>query len=620
MDAHAAAPALAAAVHVEVPGTRVVTVAHREAFLDALAAERWSLVVVSFDSSAYPGLEALRDAAHFSAAPRIGVGSWPQPDAVAQALRSGAQDLVARTRMDLFAARVAALLKGEPSFPEEQLAATADDARAALPEREAVLVLDRQWRVIDCSSGVTDVLGHGPADLLGQPLEVLFAGVPSADEFLARLRDCSDHAVHGDSVWMLRRDGLQMWAEVSCVADLAADGEPRQFRLTLRDATLHYRATQSVRHQADSAVAAAAGRNLFLGSIAHELRGALSPITTSAAVLERGASGVAQQERLVGIIRRNATSAARLVEDLLTFSTASENKLLMRHGEVDLHQLVADCTEAAQQHAAAGKVRLQFDADAAPGAARIECDADRIRQVVVNLIGNALKFTPPGGAVRVRIAGGPAGVDIEVSDNGAGIDPATLPFIFEPFEQGGTDITASYGGFGLGLAICAAIAKQHGGSISAASAGRGHGATFRLSLPRDTGDAAVADHASRDRKALHVLYVEDNHDAADAMRYALTKLGWKMTHAPSCASARELVLDGDLPFDVILADLGLPDGSGLDLGRELCRYLPVVALTAYGAPLGMEGFVSQLIKPAEMTEVQRALLAAAAMHRKASVH
>lgn len=485
-------------------------------------------------------------------------------------------------------------------------------ATAWIADRCAMVLLDRGWRVTDCSPGVLPVLGYQPGDLVGQPLEALFDGIPEAAGVLQRLRT-GDTAQ--ESTWMPRRDGLRLWAELTCVADRSGDGEVQRFCLTIRDATLQYRASQAVRNQADVAAAAAAARNLFLGSIAHELRGALAPISTSALVLERQAVDATQQGRLVEIIRRNTASAARLVEDLLTFSTASENKLRMSHEEVDLHRLVAECVDAAQHHAATARVGLRVELGATATQARLRCDADRIRQVVVNLIGNALKFTPAGGQVTVRTSGEADGLCIEVVDTGAGIDPAVLPFIFEPFEQGGADVTARFGGFGLGLAICAAIARQHGGEITAASGGRGKGATFRLSLPR---------HGKREQPVpeaatFHVLYVEDNPDAADAMRYALTTLGWKMTHTGTCAGARELVRDHGDDFHVVLADLGLPDGSGLELGEELGRRLPVVALTAYGAPLGMQGFASQLIKPAEIGEVQRALLRAVAVHRSAAV-
>lgn len=388
--------------------------------------------------------------------------------------------------------------------------------------------------------------------------------------------------------------------------------------LTVRDATLQYRASQSLRGQADAAADATMARNLFLGSVAHELRAALSPISTSAMLLERQRLDPGRHERLVGIIQRNTALAARLLEDLLTFSTVSENKLLMRPQQVDLHGLLLECTDAMRQQVTAAGVGLRLECLASKEQALVHCDPDRIRQVLVNLLGNALKFTPAGGSILVQTGCGAEGFWISVADTGIGIDPAALPFIFDPFEQGGGEVTGRFGGFGLGLAICAAIASQHGGAVTAASAGPGRGATFRLCLPADGDRPETVERGAREPVALHVLYVEDNEDAADAMRYALNTLGWTMAHASTCASARALVAAEEDAFDVILADLGLPDGSGLELGVELGERLPLVALTAYGAPLAMQGFVSQLIKPAEIVEVQRALLKAVAVQASRS--
>ena len=488
-------------------------------------------------------------------------------------------------------------------------------ATARLAELHAMVLLDEHWIVTDCSRGVYAVLGHAPADVVGRPVEAFFGGLPDASGLLQRLRDGAGPEPFCDSGWMLRRDGLRLWAEITCVADGGSDGHAQRFCLTVRDATLQYRASQSVRGQADAAAAATMTRNLFIGSIAHELRAALAPIATSAILMERQPLEAVRHDRLVSIIRRNAASAARLLEDLLTFSTASENKLLVRLEDVDLHRLVAECAEAARPQAMAGEIDLRLELTATPDQARLRCDPDRIRQVVVNLLGNAIKFTPADGSVLVRTAFDQQGFSIEVADSGIGIDPAALPFIFDPFEQGGSDITRRYGGFGLGLAICAAIARQHGGEVVASSPGPGRGSSFRLCLPPDDARRGADTREPREQVSLRVLYVEDNADAADAMRYALTTLGWTMTHAATCASARALVAEQGSSFDVVLADLGLPDGSGLELGTELCQHLPIVALTAYGAPLAMDGFATQLIKPAEIAEIQRALLKAVALHR-----
>lgn len=499
--------------------------------------------------------------------------------------------------------------------PTVALDAQFASATAWLGQSQAMMALDRDLVITACNVGVQLVLGHEPAQLLGRPLARLFDGEPLAGNLLERLTTAARGGPARESGWMQRRDGLRMWAEVTSVPDLDPQGAALRYCLSIRDATLEYRASRALRVQADAAAARAASRNLFIGSVAHELRAALAPISTAAAIMERQAPDPAMQQKLAGIVRRNAASAARLVEDLLEFSTLSARKLALRPTLVDLHRVIVDCADAARPLATAAG--LQLDLELRADDSRLQADADRIRQVVTNLLGNAVKFTPAGGRVVVRTSGTATEFTIEVADTGAGIEPGLLPFIFDPFEQGGGEVTSRYGGFGLGLAISAEIASMHRGELLAHSAGAGRGSTFRLVLPREIAAApGPGRQEGRQTRPLHVLHVEDNADAADAMRYALGTLGWSMTHAASCADARRLVAADAGRFDVVLADLGLPDGSGVDLGAEFSPLLPVVAITAYGAPFSIDGFTEQLIKPAAISEVQRALTTAVARFHK----
>lgn len=625
LDTRALAQRIGTAIRAGLPHARIAQAEDRRTFLDALQSARWSLVIVSFDLEGYPGLEALADAARQSSAPVIAIGESATPREVVGALRNGAADFMVHEDLPELGALCTRLLGPAAAYHRRHAQGhdCLGESSEWLLEQHAIIRLDEQWVITHCSPGAATVLKYVPDDLIGQPLDTLFTGIPDAMALGLRLRALNAEEPVRDSGWMLRRDGLRMWAEVSCVAEGRPDGDAGGpgpgYCLTVRDATLQYRATHHVRSQAQSAVSATLARNLFLGSIAHELRAALAPIATSAILMGRPSLDAAVHGRLAGIVQRNAAAASRLVEDLLTFSTASENKLLMRLEQVDLHRLLSDCAEAVRPQAEASGIALHLDLLAPESEACLQCDPGRIQQVLMNLLGNAVKFTPAGGSIHLRTTSSPEGFAVDVSDTGVGIDPAALPFIFDPFEQGGAEVTSGYGGFGLGLAICAAIARQHGGNIVATSPGVGHGATFRLSLPQAGAEPATPQRERTEPAALHVLYVEDNPDAADAMRYALTTLGWTMTHAATCARARQLVQERGDSFDVILADLGLPDGSGLELGKELCEYLPVVALTAYGAPLVMQGFTHQLIKPAEISEVQRALLRAVAVHQRTRV-
>ena len=323
--------------------------------------------------------------------------------------------------------------------PPHPLDADFAHATAWLGQSQAMVALDRDWVITACNAGVQPVLGHEPSQLVGLPLARLFDDHALPGSLFQRLTSAARSGQARESGWMQRRDGLLMWAEVTSVPDLDAQGAASRYCLFIRDATLEHRASGALRVQADAAAARAASRNLFIGSVAHELRAALAPISTAAAIMERQAPEPAMQQKLAGIVRRNAASAARLVEDLLEFSTLSARKLVLRPTLVDLHRVVGDCVDAARPLAIAAGLHLELALDA--GDAHLHADADRIRQVVTNLLGNAVKFTPAGGRVFVRTSATATDFTIEVADTGAGIEPGLLPFMFDPFEQGGGEVT-----------------------------------------------------------------------------------------------------------------------------------------------------------------------------------
>lgn len=600
-----------AALRAALPEPRIVFAGDLQRHAKALR-EGWrGLVIVSFDVGATAAVQALTEARAHGVRAAVAIGTDPQTQDVVLAMRSGADDFVPARRLAELGPVASRLL--DQATRSAPAASRGSTGRVA--GRQASLVLDECWMVKACDTEFHAVLGYEAGEVAGRPVDILFEGVPGGAEMVHRLRSGPPDEPLRIDTWMRRRDGLHMWAEVTCMRDVAADA-PTVFTLSIRDATLHYRASRSLRHQADLAAARSEGRNLFIGSVAHELRAALAPISTAATILERQRQIPAVQDKLVRIVRRNVAAAARLVEDLLEFSTRRASKMVLRPTMVDLHQLLMDCAEPAREQAALGGIGLKLQFGSSQALAQVEADGDRIRQVVTNLLGNALKFTPAGGSVTLRTAAEPDTFSIEVSDTGVGVHASLLPFIFDPFEQGGIETTQRHGGFGLGLAISRDIAEQHGGELVAWSAGQDCGTTFRLTLPRRNLARTPASTAAPS-SGLNVLYVEDNLDAADAMRYALSTIGWSMLHATTCAEARALFALRADTIDVVLADLGLPDGSGLDLGPEMSRHVPVVALTAYGAPLALDGFAGQLIKPAEISEVQRALAKAVSMQRQA---
>jgi two-component system CheB/CheR fusion protein len=276
----------------------------------------------------------------------------------------------------------------------------------------------------------------------------------------------------------------------------------------------------------------------------------------------------------------------------------------------------------------AAQKRLAVRLEAGAAHHHVRGDAARLSQIFWNLLKNAVKFTPAGGEVVIRTANPSAGaVAVSVSDTGVGIGPDVLPHVFNAFEQGGAAVTRKFGGLGLGLAISRALAELHGGRIEAHSAGPGHGATFTLTMPTLAASpaervadatAAVAEHAraaavcaTLSRGGRRILLVEDHEQTAKALRRLLTNLGYDVQWRASVSDALDAAGRG--AFDLVLSDIGLPDGSGLELMRELrARHgLRGIALSGYGmeqdlASSAAAGFLEHLVKP-----VSRDLLGAA---------
>jgi CheY-like chemotaxis protein/anti-sigma regulatory factor (Ser/Thr protein kinase) len=244
----------------------------------------------------------------------------------------------------------------------------------------------------------------------------------------------------------------------------------------------------------------------------------------------------------------------------------------------------------------------------------VDADQARMQQVLWNIVRNAVKFTPQGGRVTLRTATRDGLFTLSCSDTGIGIATEALPRIFHPFEQADAQVAHSYGGLGLGLAIAHGLMAQHGGTITASSDGRGTGATFSISLPCATGISAPAEVAAPAAQApaasKRVLLVEDNEDAAMALAMCLEVYGYVVEHVGTCAAALQAARTRS--FDAVLTDLGLPDGSGIDVGRALSPMLPVLALSGYGQEQDRKrsadaGFRAHLVKPADPAEVHAKL-------------
>jgi signal transduction histidine kinase/ActR/RegA family two-component response regulator len=368
---------------------------------------------------------------------------------------------------------------------------------------------------------------------------------------------------------------------------------------------------QAARRDAESANRA---KDEFLATLSHELRTPLNAIVGWAHLLKTGQLDEGQRARAVDVIDRNAKAQSQIVADVLDVSRIVMGKLRLDVRPVALATVVEEALDTLRPAAAAKEIQLEA---ALSVEERVSGDPDRLQQVVWNLISNAIKFTPSGGSVRVRLRRADGYVDIVVEDTGAGIRPDFLPHVFERFRQSDSSSTRAHGGLGLGLALVRHLVELHGGTVSAESRGEGRGATFTVRLPLMLAEGPPA----VDLQGLRVLVVDADGEARELVATALRHVGAQVRTA---ANVMEALADVDLhPPSVIVSDLEMAGEDGYQFIRRLRALdpehggtIPAAALTAHGRPdenrRALEaGFQRHLAKPSAPDEIARAVAALA---------
>ena len=370
----------------------------------------------------------------------------------------------------------------------------------------------------------------------------------------------------------------------------------------------------AAKQEADAANKA---KDRFFAVLSHELRAPLHPALMISAALATD-EGIPERFREdLQVVHRNIELEASLIDSMLDLTRIGNGKLELHVQRLDIDQILNDSVGMCRSEAAAKSVSLTLDT-AATQHRCVNGDAPKLQQVFGNLLRNAIKFTPAGGRVAVRstIAANGA-LRVEVEDTGVGIDPEVLPRVFEAFEQGRSAVTREYGGLGLGLAICKGIVSAHGGTISAASNGKDTGTTLTVELPALAAEAP-ADAAlpalpwAARQTSLKILLVEDHEDTLRAMARLLRKLEHSVTTATCVIDALDAASKND--FDLVISDLGLPDGTGLELMRSLLVRRPCkgIALTGYGMESDIDstreaGFAAHLTKPVNFQDLATAI-------------
>jgi signal transduction histidine kinase len=322
----------------------------------------------------------------------------------------------------------------------------------------------------------------------------------------------------------------------------------------------------------------------FLAMLGHELRNPLNAIGSAASLLGLGAGGPEMAERARAVIHRQVQHLGRIVEDLLDVSRVTSGKVVLLRQPTDLGELA---TGALASWRAAGRfARHRVTLAAEP--VWINADPTRLEQVLGNLLANALKYTPAGGAITVRVAADGERARLDVEDTGAGIPAELLPRIFELFMQGERTLDRAQGGLGIGLTLTRALVEMHGGTVEAHSAGSGRGATFTIRLPRIPAPAApVSPPAAPPApyRPRRILLVEDNVDARDMLRLQLERDGHEVHAASDGPSGVELART--VRPEIVFIDIGLPGFDGYEVARRIRaedwgKSMLLVALTGYG--------------------------------------
>jgi signal transduction histidine kinase/CheY-like chemotaxis protein len=413
--------------------------------------------------------------------------------------------------------------------------------------------------------------------------------------------------------------GLTEMAQTARIEPLMDDGRVIGTITLIEDVTERVIAERELRNQIASseqarrtAEEASRLKDEFLATLSHEIRTPLNAVIGWTRIL-RTQSSVRSRAHALEVIERNAMSQMRLVEDLLDMARIISGKLRLKIDTVSLEELAQAAIDVVAPGAAAKQIAIKTAFE--PDLPAITGDGERLQQVIWNLLSNAVKFTQSGGQITVEVSGAGANVRLVVRDNGQGVSPDFLPYVFDRFRQADASASRRHGGLGLGLALVRQIVELHGGAVGV-DRGVKQGASFWITLPALLGVTAAralpaeATAEPVTLKGVCVLIVEDENDAREMMVAMLQDYGAHVCAVES-ASAAMTVLNGDgFEPDVLISDVGMPDIDGYALVREIRnlpsdrRKLPAIAVTAYANPEErvralVAGYQSHIPKPVD---------------------
>ncbi len=427
----------------------------------------------------------------------------------------------------------------------------------------------------------------------------------------------------------IRKDGTRIWVMVGAAAISETEDRWMAFILDISDRKhaavereAAYQREHMARRQAEEATRL---KDEFLANLSHELRTPMNAIIGWTHLLKTGRLDEAQRQRAMESIDRGARSQAKLIEDLLDVSRIVSGKLSLTMTPVDLRAVLNAAIDSQRPAAQAKNIRLDMAAGA-PDCAVVG-DVGRLQQVFLNILSNALKFTPAGGQVTVALESTEESACVSIADNGEGISAEFLPYVFDRFRQADGTSTRNHMGLGLGLAIVKHVVEMHGGAVAARSEGPGKGATFIVTLPLageveghprgPLAERMPGAYPPQTALGVRVLIVEDDIETRDILAAILERAGFSYRVATRASEALS-VLDDWQP-DVIVSDIGMPDMDGYAFVRQLRErpaaqggHIPALALSAFARAEDRElalrsGYQAHIAKPVEPADLVKAI-------------
>jgi len=489
---------------------------------------------------------------------------------------------------------------------------------------------DRIGRFTYANKPLVDLLGLEPHEVVGKT----FPELPYPPELAARLQSELEEVVATGR--QVKRDtyyrsptGVEGWYEYIFNPVLAADGSVASIAGSTRNVTIRQQQErrltalhESERQAREDAEVAGKIKDEFLATLSHELRTPLQAIQGWADLLRSGRLPAEQIANVGDRIARNARTQGQLIADLLDMNRIVSGKVRLGIQRVPVGKPIAAAIEAVRMEAARKAVVIE----ASSFSLELDCDPDRLQQVVWNLLANAIKFTPSGGKISVSVQEGEGDVDIQVSDTGAGIAREFVPRLFERFSQADSSSTRKFGGLGLGLSICKSLVEMHGGTIWAQSEGEGKGATFTIKLPllqpgsaehrlSTWGDLEDADLPPTDAvlslQGSSILVLDDDDEGRQMLVTALQQYGAVVLSASNADDAFDQ--SQACRPDLLICDIGMPVIDGYQFLWRMRKHsnVPAIALTALAQPSDRQkalesGFAAHIAKPAPPAVIVRA--------------